>query len=197
MSNSVLQPWVEKIPWKQQSILFSSLRGPDQDYLKAIKKVSRWMRAMSQCNADPSKPYMAVEQLPEPSDLDKELEHCTVHFVHHFADGLAVIAYHHPEQDVVRYAAELHYHIAEELFHFVPESRATFLMRHRDKRDGSDPFALQWDARSREAKEQFIQGAMTRFIAPEDHKNYGWKQASPGGDVITFPLNPKPVVTES
>jgi hypothetical protein len=163
MSSSVLQPWVEKIPWKQQSILFSSLRGPDQDYLKAIKLVSRWMRAVSQQNADPAKPYMAVTELPAPSDLDKELEHCTVHFVHHFADGLAVIAYNHPIPDVASYAAELHFHIAEELFHFVPESRGTFLMRHRDKKDGVDVHADRWRSYTSAAKEWYMDGVMHRF----------------------------------
>ncbi len=171
MSNSVLQPWVEQIPWKQQSILFSSLRGPDQDYLKSIKLVSRWMRAVSQENADPSKPYMAVTTLPDPSDLDKELEHCTVHFVHHFADGLAVIAYHHPDEPVARYAAELHYHIAEELFHFMPESRSTFLVRHRDKKDGVDPLYDRWAAQVNAAKEMYVESAMRRFAPQQPRPN--------------------------
>jgi hypothetical protein len=170
MSSSVLQPWVEKIPWKQQSILFSSLRGPDQDYLKAIKLVSRWMRAVSQQNADPTKPYMAVTALPAPSDLDKELEHCTVHFVHHFADGLAVIAYHHPIPDVASYAAELHFHIAEELFHFMPESRGTFLLRHRDKKDGVDPLHERWSAQIRVAHEWYMDGVMRRFKPQPESK---------------------------
>lgn len=164
MSNSsVLQPWVEKIPWKQQSILFSSLRGPDQDYLKGIKLVSRWMRAVSQQNADPAKPYMAVTELPEPSELDKELEHCTVHFVHHFADGLAVIAYNHPDPAVAASAAEIHFHIAEELFHFMPESRGVFLVRHRDKKDGVDPLADRWRLQASVAKEWYMDGVMHRF----------------------------------
>jgi hypothetical protein len=170
MSSSVLQPWVEKIPWKQQSILFSSLRGPDQDYLKAIKLVSRWMRSVSQQNADPSKPYMAITTLPDPSDLDKELEHCTVHFVHHFADGLAVIAYHHPDESVARYAATLHYHIAEELFHFVPEPRGVFLVRHRDKKDGVDPLADRWEQSAEATFSYYMSTVLARFSPPPADK---------------------------
>lgn len=131
--STVLQPWVEKIPWKQQSILFSGLRGPDHALLKGIKMVSRWMRSVSQNNADVTKPYMNGIVLPKPEELEKELEHSPCHFVHHFADALRVIAIHHPEEDVRTYAWVLHLYIAEELFHFLPENDAMFLHRHRDK----------------------------------------------------------------
>jgi hypothetical protein len=176
-NNSVLQSWVEQIPWKQQSILFSSLRGPDQDYLVNIKKVSRWMRAVSQNNADPSKPYMAIAaaELPALDKLDKELEHCTVHFVHHFADGLAVIAHHHPDVNVVEYAAALYFHIAEELFHFVPETRGTFLLRHRDKKGGTDPLNAKWDNVEKVAKDDWMEGVLYRFgKLPGTRMTYGW-----------------------
>src|SRR6185295_15631546 len=87
-SKCVLQSWVMGMPWKLQSILFSSLRGPDQEYLVNIKQVSKWMRSVTQHNADPSKPYMNNIQLPNVEALYKELEHCPCHFVHHFLDGL-------------------------------------------------------------------------------------------------------------
>jgi hypothetical protein len=152
---SVLWPWVEQLPWKQQSILFSGLRGPDQDHLRAIKQVSKWMRAVSQRNADPTKGYMNEPHglvgpptrgprvlkgvvVPELRDLEKELEHSSCHFVHHLADALAVIAYGHPEREVRKYAFSVHAYIAEEIFHFVPEHPRIFDWRHRDKQDGLD-----------------------------------------------------------
>lgn len=155
---TVLQAWVEKLPWKMQSILFSSLRGPDQALHKNIKQVSKWMRRMSQYNADPNKPYMNAIVLPKPDDLEKELEHCFVHFVHHFADGLAIIAYHHPETAVRAYAARLHYYIAEEMFHFVPEHPETFKLRHRDKIEGNDPFAAEWEGQVKGQWESWFAG---------------------------------------
>lgn len=134
--SSVLQSWVETIPWKQQSILFSGLRGPDDQNCRAVKKVTKWMRAVSQNNADPLKGYMQVTGLPAPiegGDLDTELERLPVHFVHHFADALRVIACHHPDPMTWSYAESIHNFIAEELFHFIPEAREVFLHRHRDK----------------------------------------------------------------
>jgi len=106
--STVLKPWVENIPWKQQSILFSGLRGPDNQFCKHIKAVGRWMRSVSQNNADPSKDYMRNDPLPILADLDKELENQPAHFVHHFASALRVIAIHHPQLKVRSYAQSIH-----------------------------------------------------------------------------------------
>src|SRR3954469_5589558 len=56
----VVLPWLAVLPWKQQSIFFSSLRGPDRANVPAIKRTNRWMRSVAQNNADPSKGYMAL-----------------------------------------------------------------------------------------------------------------------------------------
>lgn len=135
----VVLPWLAVLPWKQQSIFFSSLRGPDRANVPAIKRVNRWMRSVAQNNADPSKGYMALADLPEPLALCDELEFMPCHYVHHLADGLAVIAYGYREDDVRRTAYAYHLQIAEELFHFIPEPPDIFAWRHRDKRDGVDP----------------------------------------------------------
>lgn len=131
--NTVLQDWVTEMPWKCQSILLSGLRGTDNGCPPAIKAVSRWLRTVSQHNADPSKGYMRAEPLPHALELCAELEYQTCHFVHHFADALRCIAIWHPDAMVTDRAYEYHYRIAEELFHFVPEEKATFIARHRDK----------------------------------------------------------------
>jgi hypothetical protein len=159
----VLQPWVMKLTWKMQSILFSSLRGPDQEYLVNIKQVSKWMRSVTQNNADPSKPYMNGIQLPEVEALYKELEHCPCHFVHHFLDGLAIIAYFHPIEIVAEYAARVHYMCAEELFHFYPEQPEYFKMRHRDKRGGNDDRASQWKSFETAQRSVYMADALGRF----------------------------------
>ena len=131
--SSVLQHWVQQIPWKCQSILLSGLRGPDQAYCLKVKEVSRWLRKVTQNDADPSQSYMAPTSLPNFDELEKELEHSPCHFVHHFADALRIVSIWHPDDVVRGYAWGLHHYIAEELFHFVPEDRETFIHRHRDK----------------------------------------------------------------
>ena len=133
--SSVLLPWVMELPWKCQSILLSGLRGPDDCAPPAIKKVNRWLRTVSQNNADPSKDYMKQATLPTPKEVSKELEWMTSHFVHHFADSLRVVAIWHPDMVMRIVATNYHYDIAEELFHFIPEDDATFITRHRDKVD--------------------------------------------------------------
>ncbi|KKK94595.1 hypothetical protein LCGC14_2681270 [marine sediment metagenome] len=130
---SVLLPWVTEIPWKCQSILLSGYRGPDDAAPPSIKVVNRWLRIISQYNADPSKDYMKQRPLPSPDAVCKELEWMTAHFIHHFADSLRIVAIWHPDSGVRGSAWAYHYLIAEELFHFIPEDDATFITRHRDK----------------------------------------------------------------
>jgi hypothetical protein len=160
------------LPWKLQSILFSSLRGPDQELLVGIKQISKWTRFVTQHNADPSKPYMNNIDLPDGphgmAALYKELEHCPCHFVHHFLDGMAIIAYYHPDTKVAEYAARIHYDCAEEIFHFVPEMPDVFILRHRDKPNGQDHFKPEWDGHVHRTRTNFLIAALARF-QPEPH----------------------------
>lgn len=166
--STVLKPWVEAAPWKMQSILLSGLRAPDAP-TKVVKKICRWMRALSQNNADPSKGYMEAqdwhslarrvrpeahisrseaEQVIIEACMD-ELEYLPCHYVHHFADALRVVALYYPltgpdgkefpleqaveHERVYRFADALHREVAQEIFHFHPESDDEFVERHRDK----------------------------------------------------------------
>lgn len=162
LMTSVMQDWLAALPWKQQSILFSGLRGPDAPNVPNIKAVNRWARTVTQHNADPSKNYMRQERVPEPLDVCDELEFLPAHYVHHFADALAVIAYGHPDREIASYAARLHYRIAEELFHFHPEPPHVFNLRHRDKPQGNDPRSAEWSHIERDAFEEFIDAALER-----------------------------------
>lgn len=135
MSLFVLQPWVATVGLKMQSILLSGLRAPDAK-TSGVKKCVRWMRSNCQVDADPAKQsYMqTVEMNEELIQLAiEELEYLPCHYAHHFADSMAVMAYHHPTKAVRDFAYRIHYLVAEEIFHFVPEAKDVFLARHRDK----------------------------------------------------------------
>ncbi len=98
--SSVLQPWVQELPWKMQSVLLSALRGPDNVDATECKKFTRWFRSTTQENADPDHTYMAGNETPI-IDFDKlahELEYgCTWHYLGHLIHALEIIAYHgHP-----------------------------------------------------------------------------------------------------
>jgi len=131
----VLQSWVAGVGLKMQSILLSGFRAPDQK-TSAVKKCVRWLRGNCQIDADPSK-QSYMQTIPMSEELIQaamdELEYCPVHYVHHFADSFRVMSLFHPDKTVCEFAYRIHYLVAEELFHFVPEADAVFLARHRDK----------------------------------------------------------------
>jgi hypothetical protein len=132
--STVLLNWIDLIPWKMQSILLSGLRAPDT-YTIATKKICRWMRSVCQNNADPYKGYMEPQVLNKEL-IDKcmdELEYLPCHYVHHFADGLRIIALYHPNKLFTKFANETHSEIAIEIFHFKPETDEEFILRHVDK----------------------------------------------------------------
>lgn len=132
---SVLQPWVMALGWKMQSILLSGLRAPDVKST-VTKKICRWMRAISQNNADPTKGYMEP-QAPEDLSLEQcmdELEYMPCHYVHHFADALRVVAIYHPVEAIRNFAGVVHCEVAVEIFHFKPETDTEFIKRHRDNK---------------------------------------------------------------
>jgi hypothetical protein len=131
--HSVLQPWVMAMGWKMQSILLSGFRGPDDAELPATKAVNRWIRTISQNNADPSKDYMRQDKLPTDLELCEELEWRSCHYVHHLADSLRVVAIFHPNLGERTKAFIYHHRIAEEIFHFEIEVDEIFLKRHEDK----------------------------------------------------------------
>jgi hypothetical protein len=142
----VFQPWLCRNGWKMQSIFVNGLRAPDAK-TSAVKKCVRWMRTKSCHNADPHKPdcYMSAPPMSEgliQEALD-ELEYLPCHYVHHLADAMRIIALFHPETDSRFWAWRLHYLIAEEIFHFVPETDAEFRYRHRDKAQSANAVKSQ------------------------------------------------------
>lgn len=62
-----------------------------------------------------------------------ELEYLPCHYVHHLADAMRILALFHPVEDTRKWAWRIHYLIAEEIFHFVPETDEAFRERHIDK----------------------------------------------------------------
>src|SRR6266446_3263632 len=133
---SVFQDWFSQNGWKMQSIFVNGLRAPDVK-TSGIKKCVRWMRACACYDADPNKTdcYMSAPKMTEELvqlALD-ELEYLPCHYVHHFADAMRILALFHPLEEVRVWAWRLHFLVAEEIFHFVPETDLAFRERHKDK----------------------------------------------------------------
>lgn len=139
--SSVTKDWVHELPWKQQSVLSSSLRGPDNVLCPTVKTVIRWMRSVVQHNADPAHNYMKIDSWPYlkkeswPPDMDAllfvELEYTTVHFITHFLQGLAIIGYNGSLDDKL-IAAQLYRGVVERM-HLNRESMSELNERLQDK----------------------------------------------------------------
>lgn len=95
----VLLPWVHDLPWKVQSRLLSSLRGPDTRFCFNVKKVSKLLRAATQHDADPDTDYMKDTWPPNWKELERELEFCPLHYVCHLIEGLTTVERHCPEAE--------------------------------------------------------------------------------------------------
>lgn len=136
MNGTVFQDWFDKNGWKMQSIFVNGLRAPDTR-TRAVKKIVRWMRVCACNNADPTKSdcYMSAPEMSEElvNEAIDECEYLTCHYVHHLADALRILALYHPSMVVRGQAWKIHYLIAEEIFHFIPETDGQFKTRHVDK----------------------------------------------------------------
>lgn len=119
---SVLLDWVAALPWKQQSIILSSLHGPDNIRHPELKKVSRWLRRITQHNADPSTEYMQAETMPDPKAVVKELEFTSAHFVGHLGLALAIIGGKHPDQITAKQARTYYETIVRDITFAAPLS---------------------------------------------------------------------------
>jgi hypothetical protein len=94
--SAVLQPWVQELPWKMQSVLIAGSRGPDSSAGGELKKFTRWIRRETQQNADPEHAYMNVVEDPHIDEkvLLQEIEYgVTWHYFGHLLHALEIIAY--------------------------------------------------------------------------------------------------------
>lgn len=105
----VLQDWVFGLPYMQQSVLLTAVRGCDQVPKEdPSKKVTRGVRRAFMKSARPNWPkrtflgegdgeekfYVAIKQFLS------NLDHYPHHFLMHLAHAAQILGYKHPEEDV-------------------------------------------------------------------------------------------------
>ena len=120
------------LTWKQQSTLFSALRGPDNLRCENVKKVTRWLRGLMQNNADNSDDYMRDVGLPEIEEVNKELEFTSVHYFCHLMHVLEIVGYKHPDIEIRKQASNYYFGIVRAL-HLNPETENELEKRLKDK----------------------------------------------------------------
>lgn len=94
--STVLQTWVQVLPWKMQSVLIAGSRGPDSIAGSELKKFTRWIRKETQHNADPEHTYMKTPDTPyiDQEKLFQEIEYgVTWHYFGHLLHALQIIGY--------------------------------------------------------------------------------------------------------
>ena len=128
----VIQEWMSELPWKQQSVILSSLRGPDNIRPPLTKKVNRWLRGIIQNNADTSTEYMQDVELPSVENLCKELEYTTIHYFCHLMHATEIIGYHHPDEKVRKVAGDYYLGLVTAL-HLNPETKEQLDKRLEDR----------------------------------------------------------------
>jgi hypothetical protein len=113
---SVLQPWVERLPLMQQSVLISSVRGPDTLAKYHLSKyLLRWFRRCVLISAfektvltDPHDPRGGSFTGPiESESLDELASHylrsvdeLPLHFHLHFVHAAEIVGYKHPDDQI-------------------------------------------------------------------------------------------------
>ncbi len=116
----VVRSWSFELSWKEQTVLLTSLRGPDGLASEGVRDIIRWIRSTLIFNADATSGYMIEELRPNwrlGSDLGPP------HFIEHLLLCLKVIERRHPTL-IVRERAEsfrAHLKVAfKELYHEEP-----------------------------------------------------------------------------
>lgn len=132
-TNSVIQDWLgEYCSWKEQSVLFSALRGCDgSEKNDGSKNLIHNFRALILKDADPSSTFMEER----PIDMKvfcNNTDHYPVHWLLHFMHGAEIIGYRHPDHIIAMKWQHIYYDIVH-AFHMQPETKEVMTERLKDK----------------------------------------------------------------
>jgi hypothetical protein len=130
---SVLQPWLEKLSWKKQTVMLGAIRSPDNVHTLKLKALVIWIRNNIVQNADPMTGFLhaALDDLPLFEHMDREFERLTLHAAHHILLAMEVIGFDHPDE-FTRMNAWKFYSDAVDAQHLNPETPAQYESRYTD-----------------------------------------------------------------
>lgn len=147
---SVLQPWVESLTFMQQSVLISSVRGPDTLAKYHVSKyLLRWFRrcvllsAFDRCAlTDPHDPRggsftgpIEAESLDEvASRYLRSVDEIPFHFHMHLIHAAEILGYKHPDSDIRQWWHQFYLAAVRDM-HLHPESEQELDMRLGDNLD--------------------------------------------------------------
>lgn len=158
---SVLQPWVMELPFMQQSVLLTAVRGPDGvPKYHASKFIVRWYRrsvlisSFAKCailnpwQEDGGSFYgpscqpppaggdeWEAELEPRVADYMRSLDELPHHFQMHMMHAAEIVGYQHPAPRIAAWWYKFYGRLAHDM-HLWPETRAQMCERLGDSRDG-------------------------------------------------------------
>lgn len=161
---SVLQPWVCKLPFMQQTVLLTAVRGPDNiSKYDPVKFLLRWYRRcilvsslngtilprpdtdgggsfMGKSYVSPASATWQDEMHAQVDDYLRALDRLPHHFQMHFLHSAEIVGYKHPEAEIADFWRVTYLRLVSDM-HLFPESMAKMDDRLGDNRD-------QWLARN-------------------------------------------------
>ena len=144
VARSVVQSWVADsgMSLKQQTVVLCALRGCDgltkEDPSKALV---RWYRSVVLVSAHPGggvNTFMrdAHDFIEAASRfMNNGLDHYPMHWLMHFAHGVEIVGFYHPDRSVRDRASKLYNAIVVDGLHLREEQRHDCNMRLRDGHD--------------------------------------------------------------
>ena len=152
MSKCVLQEWLFDLPYMQQSVLISAVRGPDGfDKDNDTKPLARWFRRSILISAFDDKalndpyadgggsftgPISHAKTLDDTlSDYFSKMDSIPLHYYMHFMHAGEIVGYKHPVKEVREFWNKF-YLIAVRKLHLFPETEEQMDSRLGDSISG-------------------------------------------------------------
>lgn len=139
MSSSV-RKWVTEVPWMQQGVLFSSLRGCDGlPHNDVSKIIIRGYRNTILKSARNSGSFLGM--IPAKDKLEQAMEEFSsnfdkypMHFLTHLAHASEIVGYKHPDKEVREVWNKFYLDVVRRM-HLYPESEVQMDDRLKDDPD--------------------------------------------------------------
>lgn len=156
---SVVQDWVSTLPFMQQSVLLTAVRGPDGlPKYHPVKYVLRWYRrcillssfkgqvlynpwvsdGRSFLGASIETPQLGLPWMPAMddriTDYIRSLDEVPHHFQLHLLHAVEIVGYHHPDGVIADWWNEVYTRLVADM-HLFPESMDQLDARLSDDRD--------------------------------------------------------------
>ena len=119
---SVLWKWVEELPWKQQTVLLTAIRGCDGvENDDPSKEMVKSLRGLILKDADPdSGSDRFMNRAREENTVARfmeDLDKYPLHWLTHFIQAVEIVGYKYPEEHIRQEWNELYAKIVEEGLH--------------------------------------------------------------------------------